>query len=132
MPPSVPLRVGDADRTRAATLLGEHYAHGRLDLAEFDQRSTLAMTAVHQHELDALLADLPTINPTPIVTSAVHGTSTRARPRLSALLLLLLAIGLVVLTEGAALWFLPLLWWVAGAPRRRHHARTDPTRRESR
>ncbi len=126
------MRVGDSDRARAADLLGDHYAHGRLDLAEFDQRSTRAMSAVYQHELDALLADLPTISPTPVVTSAAHGTPTRARPRLSAVLLLLLALGLVVLTDGAALWFLPLLWWVAGTSRHRHRARTHPTRRESR
>ena len=132
MPPSVPLRVGDTDRSRAAALLGEHYAHGRLDLAEFDQRSTLAMTAVHQHELDALLADLPTISPMPVVTPAIRDRPTHPRPRLRAALLLLLAIGLIVLTEGAALWFLPLLWWVAGASHRRHHDRTDPRRRHPR
>ena len=132
MPASVPLRVGDADRAWVANVLGEHYAHGRLDLAEFDQRSTRAMSAVHQHELEALLADLPTIDPTPVVTAAVRNTPTRPRPRLPAMLLLLLAFGLVVLTDGAALWFLPVLWWVAGGSRHRHHARSHPTRRHPR
>lgn len=132
MPASVPRRVGDADRARVADLLGEHYVSGRLDLAEFDQRSTRAMYAVHQHELDALLADLPTINPMPVVTATVRGTPTRTEPRVKAVLLLLLAFGLVVLTQGAALWFLPVLWWVAGGSRHRHHARCHSTRRQVR
>lgn len=126
---AVSLRVGDDDRARATALLGEHYAHGRLDLAEFDERSTLAMMAVHQHELDALLADLPTLGEFRDGAPSVPGRRTRPSPRPPVALLVLLGVALVVLTQGAALWFLPLLWWAAGASRHRHSSRTHPIRR---
>ena len=32
------LRIGDADRERAQAILGDHYAAGRLDKDEYDQR----------------------------------------------------------------------------------------------
>ena len=96
---AVSLRVGDDDRARATALLGEHYAHGRLDLAEFDERSTLAMMAVHQHELDALLADLPTLGEFRDGAPSVPGRRTRPSPRPPVALLVLLGVALVVLTQ---------------------------------
>jgi hypothetical protein len=113
------LRVGDEDRARVTSLLAEHYASGRLDLSELDERSTLALAAVRRHELDALLADLPELvqsgRDTPVASS-----SRGARPRVPMVLLAALAVVLVVATQGAALWCLPMLWWVAATSRHRH------------
>lgn len=58
-----PLRIGDAERNRAAELLGEHMAEGRLTQAEFDERLGVALNAKVAADLEPLFRDLP--GPTP-------------------------------------------------------------------
>ena len=53
------LRVSDADRSAIADLLGRHYADGRLDNDEFDERVTRAMAAKTSDDFQGLLDDLP-------------------------------------------------------------------------
>ncbi|WP_460862543.1 DUF1707 domain-containing protein [Nocardiopsis coralliicola] len=53
------VRVGDADRDRAAKLLQNHFAQGRLDGDEFGQRLESVYTARTAGDLQALTADLP-------------------------------------------------------------------------
>lgn len=55
--PSV--RIGTAERERAADLLGEHFRAGRLDMHEYDERITAAFAARTQEDLKPLFADLP-------------------------------------------------------------------------
>lgn len=57
------IRASDADRDRAATLLREHHAAGRLTAEEFSERLDKVFEAKTIGELDALLADLPRIDP---------------------------------------------------------------------
>jgi len=58
--PAVPaVRVGDADRERAATLLREHCVHGRLTLEEFSARLDELYRARTEGELAAVLRELP-------------------------------------------------------------------------
>jgi len=57
-PPS-DLRVSDADRQAVADQLSKHFADGRLDQAEFDERLSQAMGAKTYRDLDGLLTDLP-------------------------------------------------------------------------
>lgn len=57
--PGPPQRVGDAERDRAAELLREHHAQGRLDASEFDERISAALSAKWQSDLDRLFFDLP-------------------------------------------------------------------------
>ena len=52
------LRASDAEREAVAGRLGEHYAAGRLDRAEFDDRVGRAMRAKTRADLSGLLADL--------------------------------------------------------------------------
>lgn len=115
------VRAGDADRERVATLLAEHYAQGRLDLGEFDERSSRAIAAVYRDELDGLLDDLPGAPPPwqPAPRAGRPSARRPTRPR-SGLPLIMLVLALVVLTRGAALWLLPLLWWLGGAAIVRH------------
>lgn len=54
------LRASDAERDAAVRALTTHYADGRLDRAEFDERVGTALAARTRRELDALFADLPT------------------------------------------------------------------------
>ena len=57
--PEPVLRASDDDRDAVLRALERHTAVGRLNLAEFDQRSTAALNAVTLDELAALISDLP-------------------------------------------------------------------------
>src|SRR5580698_5165310 len=52
------LRVSDAEREAVSGRLAEHFAAGRLDQAEFDNRVGRAMSAKTRGDLRGLLADL--------------------------------------------------------------------------
>jgi hypothetical protein len=52
-------RASDDDRDTVLRVLEWHTAVGRLNLDEFDQRSTAALAAVTLNDLAALTADLP-------------------------------------------------------------------------
>ena len=56
------IRASDADRDRAASLLREHHAAGRLTAEEFGDRLDRAFAAKTVGEIDALLKDLPGID----------------------------------------------------------------------
>ena len=53
------LRVSDEERDQAASEIREHFAQGRLDQSELDERLSLAYAARTQADLDALRHDLP-------------------------------------------------------------------------
>jgi Domain of unknown function (DUF1707) len=57
--PEPALRASDDDRDAVLQALERHTAAGRLNLDDFDQRSTAALTAVTLDDLAALTADLP-------------------------------------------------------------------------
>ena len=56
---SVPLRASDAEREKAAALLREAAAEGRINLEELSERLELVSAARSQPELEAVLEDLP-------------------------------------------------------------------------
>ena len=56
------IRASDADRDRAASLLREHHAAGRLTAEEFGERLDRAFGARTVGEIDNLLKDLPGID----------------------------------------------------------------------
>ena len=53
------IRVSDAERNAVAELLGQHYADGLLDQAEFDERVGRTMAAKTRGDLSGLFDDLP-------------------------------------------------------------------------
>ena len=53
------MRVSDAEREAAAAELREHFASGRLNQDELDQRLTAAFAAKTRADLNALFTDLP-------------------------------------------------------------------------
>jgi hypothetical protein len=53
------IRASDDDRERTVEVLRDAYAAGRLDLDEFDQRSTAAYSAKTWGDLRELASDLP-------------------------------------------------------------------------
>jgi uncharacterized protein DUF1707 len=56
------IRIGDAERERAAASLREHFATGRLTSEEFNQRLDAAFAAKTDLDLDQLTADLPSVD----------------------------------------------------------------------
>lgn len=62
---NAPLRIGDAERDRAIAALGDHFAAGRLNAEEFEQRVDQAIKARFNSDLEPLFVDLPrTVEPT--------------------------------------------------------------------
>ena len=59
MAPKPSVRIGNAERDRAADLLGEHFRAGRLDVHEYDERITAAYAAKTDDDLAPLFADMP-------------------------------------------------------------------------
>lgn len=69
------LRVGDADRERAASALREHYVAGRLNQEEFQERLDATFAAKTERDLTVIAQDLPgglTTAPPPAATSRAH------------------------------------------------------------
>ena len=52
-------RIGDGDRALALDRLGQYFADGYLDVAEFEERTGEAAVARTRKEIAALFADLP-------------------------------------------------------------------------
>jgi len=59
MYPGYPVRASDAEREATVALLHSATSEGRLNLAEFSDRSQRAYAALTRDELTALVADLP-------------------------------------------------------------------------
>jgi hypothetical protein len=133
--PESRLRVGDAERYEAATALGEHFATGRLDQAEYDDRVRAAYAARTRGDLQTLFLDLP--EPAPFRPPAERtaraagsgwaaGRAARDRPAqpgprwpVPPVLVLVVLIALtVVLRFPVFLFFLPL-WFGWGYRARR-------------
>jgi Domain of unknown function (DUF1707)/TM2 domain len=54
-----PIRIGNAEREAAVRALGDHYAQGRLDQEEYEERTTAAYAARTSDDLVPLFDDLP-------------------------------------------------------------------------
>jgi TM2 domain-containing membrane protein YozV len=53
------IRIGNSERDQAVQALGEHFAQGRLEPYEFEERAAAAYAARTAAELDRLFEDLP-------------------------------------------------------------------------
>ncbi|HEX6150081.1 DUF1707 domain-containing protein [Nocardioides sp.] len=118
------LRIGDADRERAQAILADHYAAGRLDKDEYDQRLDQIWAARTRGELAPVFRDLPGAARQPGVGGTAYSTAAaRARfnppPRRSwasrvptPLLVLLVVLGAIavmanlpLILVGLGVWF---------------------------
>ena len=100
------IRVSDAERQEVADRLAEHFASGRLDQAEFDDRVGRAMGAKTRADLGGLFADLPDTG-APV---APERPRYRRRGRHPILLFGLVIALIVVATHVASWFFVPWLW----------------------
>ncbi|MEU8245066.1 DUF1707 domain-containing protein [Nonomuraea sp. NPDC048916] len=67
------LRIGDAEREHTMAALREHFAQGRLDHEELDQRLDQALAARTAGDLARVTADLPGSRPRPHRDPAIPG-----------------------------------------------------------
>jgi hypothetical protein len=74
------LRISDQDRERAATGIREHFAAGRLDNDEVEERVAAIYAARTRGELDALTADLPAL---PVSAAESRALAAQRRSELS-------------------------------------------------
>lgn len=109
------MRIGDAERSQMAEALGKHFADGRLDQHEFDERMEKAMAARTEGDLAGLLADLPRLGDKETPVPQVPARPPRVRQ--TALFVVLALVSLLVLRS---VWWWPwhvasqgLIWLVA-------------------
>jgi hypothetical protein len=127
------LRVGHDERTAALKALDTHFEAGRLDVSEYGDRAGVAGSATYRHELEALFTDLPAPHPRFSPEDGAETSPERAldqrpvrhRPPVTALLPILLAVGLVLLVvvggQPAGFVLFPMVFLLAG--RFGHHRR---------
>ena len=99
------LRIGTAERERAAADLGEHLAAGRLSTEEFDERVRQAYAARTAAELTPLFCDLPDLHPAP---------APRPRRDLRPLLIVLALVAViawVAFLHVPPFFVFPLIWF---------------------
>jgi hypothetical protein len=122
------LRIGDAERERAAAELGEAYAQGRLTPEEHGERLDRIWASRTRGELGPIFADLPSSFGPPVVSTPRtprgywSGRPSYRRGFPPPLLLVLLV--LIVLTVTTHVPFIlagVLVWFFVGARHRRRH-----------
>ncbi len=97
------VRIGDAERDDAARALGEHFAVGRLDREEYDERMDVVLAARTWGDLAPVFRDLPSPTasaPRPVSAPAT-GRKGHFRPPFLPVLLILIGVSVLV---GS--------WWV--------------------
>lgn len=109
--PATPIRIGDAERDQAVSDLGDHFAAGRLDREEFDERADQAMQARFSTDLTPLFADLPVSKPE--VSTAPPGAARAGGPPPWAYAMWLFPVLLVAAVAGAILLHAPFILWFA-------------------
>ena len=98
--------MSDGDRQAVTDRLAEHFADGRLDRAEFDDRVGQAMNAKTRADLSGLFSDLPETG-APAVPDHPHPLRRRRHPVLVFVLLVLF----VMAAAHAVMWVTwPWLW----------------------
>jgi hypothetical protein len=124
------LRVSDAERQEVADRLAAHYADGRLDQAEFEERSGRAMNAKTRGDLAGLFDDLP--GQVAGVAGASQEPARRGGHGRNTPLLFLALVLLITIAagQGVVRAYIPWLWvgvlgailvFASGALSRRRH-----------
>ena len=115
------MRVSDAERAEVADELAQHYADGRLDQAELDERLTRTMSAKTRADLTGITDDLPEAGARPAARASARPARSRAvpparraRPQWPRVLLIVLLITVVATTWHGLVSFWPWSWFGFG------------------
>ncbi|MEV4260606.1 DUF1707 domain-containing protein [Kribbella sp. NPDC049584] len=124
--PAKRVRIGDAERDQAVSLLSDHFVAGRLTQAEFEERSEQATRSRYNDELEPLFDDLPTSRELQLAQRGPAGVRRRPGPPPPFLMLMpFLMIGLVISSVAlTAPWLLWGVFWIvliSGMSKRRWH-----------
>lgn len=107
-------RIGDREREAATSLLGDHYAQGRLDHEEYDERLDAVWSARTPADLDALFWDLPRAVPAAPPAATAQPQRRSRTPRIpQGVILLVIGVLITVAVVKAAPWVLLIaaLWF---------------------
>jgi hypothetical protein len=115
-PDRASVRASDAERDEAVKTLAAHYAEGRLDQPEFDQRSDAALAAVTREQLWRLFTDLP--RPVSVTATARPIRRRPALPLPPLLLAVLFALAVTAAVHGVPPFPLIALIFILGRRRR--------------
>ncbi|MFD0365721.1 DUF1707 domain-containing protein [Nocardia sp. GCM10030253] len=101
------IRIGTAEREQAMQRLSDHFAAGRLSVAEFDERSAVVAAAMTRADLDTVFVDLPE----PVAAAALpaerdSGFLAEWPERVMAVIPIVAVI--LFFTTGSWLWFLAI------------------------
>lgn len=124
--PAKRVRIGDAERDQAVSLLSDHFVAGRLTQAEFEERSEQATRARYSDELEPLFDELPMSRQLQPLQGGPGNLRRRPGPPPVFLMIApFLMIGLVISSVAlAAPWLLWGMFWlvmISGITRRRWH-----------
>jgi Domain of unknown function (DUF1707) len=115
------MRVSDAERAEVADQLAQHYADGRLDQAELDERLTRTMSAKTRADLTGITDDLPEAGARPAARTSAHPARSRAVPpaprarrQWPRALLIVLLIAVVATSWHGLVSFWPWSWFGFG------------------
>lgn len=102
------MRISDSERQAVTDRLAEHFAEGRLDQAEFDERVARAMSAKTRADLNGLFDDLPELGDHKFDNSRATRPAQPHRHGHPVLLVVLAVV--VALAAAHALFAGPWLW----------------------
>ena len=120
------VRIGDAERDQAVSLLSDHFVAGRLTQAEFEERSEQATKARYSDEFEVLFEDLPTsreLQPLPNAQLRRRPGPPPAFLMIAPFLMIGLVISSVALTAPWLLWGVFWVVMISGISRRRWNYR---------
>jgi hypothetical protein len=121
------LRIGDAERDAAVAALGEHFAAGRLDAQEYEDRSSAAWAARSAGALVPLFEDLPAPHARTTSSSPAPASGAAARrpawsPRVPPVpLVILLVVLAVMIGPGFVAAVLACVWFFRTRHQGGHH-----------
>jgi hypothetical protein len=107
MAESPDIRIGTAEREDAMRRLSDHFAAGRLSVAEFDERSGRVAAAMTRGELAPLFADLPEpVGAAPAAAAPEHHRSHKPEVQGSVMGLIVIAALVLFFLTHIWVWFL--------------------------
>jgi hypothetical protein len=127
-----PVRIGDAERDRAISELGDHFAAGRLTTEEFEQRVDQAIRARFNDDLEPLFVDLPRTAEPSIGSQSNHRSDAHLAwsPVLwfAPLLVVCAVVAAVILSAPWLVWMFLWVFLITGFFRRRRRYFGPPPR----
>ncbi|WP_433195135.1 DUF1707 SHOCT-like domain-containing protein [Nocardia sp. CA-107356] len=127
------IRIGTVEREHAMQRLSDHFAAGRLSVAEFDERSAVVAAALTRGDLDKVFTDLPEPARAAAVPAKRNSGFLDEWPERLMAVIPILAVILFFVT-GSWLWFLaiPLAGALLFSDRHEHRHRGRRQRRRGR